>query len=48
MSKTDSGKLLNNTESSGWCSVMTYTGEMGEGREAEKGRDIYMYIFTTD
>ena len=27
------GSLLNNTESSAWCSVVTYKGRVGERRE---------------
>ena len=29
-------KLLYNTGSLVWCSVMTWTGGMGEGREAQR------------
>ena len=39
------GKLLNNTGSSAWCSVMTLSGggDGGGGREAQEG-GIYVYM----
>ena len=42
-----SGRLLNNTGSPAWCSMMTYKGgvEGGEGGPGTKG-DIYTYIHT--
>ena len=38
-----SGKLLNNTRSPVWCSVMPERGRM-RGGEVREGRDIYIYI----
>ena len=29
-----------------WHSVTTYTGGMGERKEVQEGRDIYIYIYT--
>ena len=51
MYKIASGKLLYSTKSSAWCFVITLggVGVRGDGgvrggREAQKGRDIYMLI----
>ena len=35
-----SGKVLYNTGSPAWCSVMTWKGGLEEGREALEGVDI--------
>ena len=42
MCKTESGKLLNNTGSPAWDSVMTQRG--GVGRRETEGRDILIYM----
>ena len=46
MCKIDSAKLLYNTGSPAWRSVMTYRGGVGEGKEAQEGADIC--IITAD
>ena len=55
MCKIVSGRLLNNTGSPAWCSMMTYRGgvEGGEGGPGTKGDMyvcvcIYIYIIMTD
>ena len=40
MGKTAGGKLLFNTGNPDWCSVMTWRSGGGEGRVAQKGRDV--------
>ena len=40
MGKIAGEKLLFNTGSPDWCSVMTWRGGVGEGRVAQKGRDV--------
>ena len=44
MCETDSGKLLYNTGSSVWCSVMTRGVGWGRKREAQEGGDICILI----
>ena len=39
------GKLLYNTGSPAWHFVTTWRGEMGGGREAQEGGDIYIYNY---
>jgi len=41
-----SGKLLYNTGSPAWCSVMTWRGGMGEGKEAQEGEDTHTHTHT--
>ena len=53
MCKIVSGRLLNNTGSPAWCSMMTYRGgvEGGEGGPGTKGDMyvcVYIYIYNHD
>ena len=41
--KIASGKLLYSTGSSAWCSMITYMGGMGSGREVQE-EGIYVYL----